>query len=358
MANILDIFSSDPFFSVANLSEALIKRPIAPSLLGAMNLFTELPLTVDRVAVEELNMQVGLVPTGHKNAPGVPITEDKRTGRILEVDTYTANTEVWASDVANVREFGTPDALRTVSNAVFMKTDKLTQGYFEPTFEFLRMQSIRGYIGKVTAAGTADTATDLCTLMGVTRATALDMDLTSGTAATVIGYTDTIRDRVLTGLGGVPFTGIVAICGRDFYRGLKKNAIVLDYLKYAYAGQGAAARNLHNLGPNNTQDMLAGVPSFEWQGVTWVEYTMSLGFGLGGAIEYIPAAEAIAIPAGVPGQFVRFNAPAAYVETINNPGLPLTAKTELKRMGKGVDIEVQARPLFFNSRPGSVVRLY
>lgn len=362
MATVLDIFSSDPFFQTAQLSEALIKRPAVPMALGAMNLYQEMPLTVDRVAVEELNQEVGLVPTGHKNAPGTAVTEDKRTGRILEVDTYTANAEVWASDVAGVREFGSPDALRTVQNAVFRKTDKLAQGYFEPTFEYLRMMGIRGYIGKIDSTGTPTTATDLCTVMGVTRATDLNMAAGAGssTAATQIGYADTIRQRIVEKLGGVPFSGILAVCGRTFFRNLKANSVLLDHIKYAEMGKGMSnSALLQNLGPSNTADMLAAIPVINWQNITWVEYSLALGMGLNsGSVEFIPAAEAVAIPTGVPGHLVRFNAPASYVETINLPGLPLTAKSELKRMGKGVDIEIQARPLFFNSRPAASVRLY
>ena len=360
MTEILDIFSTDPFFKVANLSEALIKRPIVPAALGAMNLFTEMPLTTDRVAIEELDMRVGLAGMTPKNGPGMPITMDKRKGRIFEVPTFELNAEVWASDVAGVRDFGSPSALQTVQNLVFRQTDKIMQGFLEPTFEYLRMQSVLGYMGQITAAGVVDSNVDLCSsdYFGVTRATALDMDLTTSTVATLLGYCDTIRDRVLAGLGGIPYTGIIAICSPTFYRALKANSVVVDQLKYAYMGQGAAAKMLHNLGPNTTADVLAGIPSFEFQGITWIEYSVSLGFGLGGAVPYITAGDAVAVPVGVPGMFVRLNAPATFVETVNTPGLPVTAKTELKKMGRGVDIAIQSRPLFLNTRPGACVRLY
>lgn len=360
MSEILDIFSTDPFFKVANLSEALIKRPMVPYALGAMNLFQEMPLTVDRVAIEELDMRVGLAGMTPKNGPGMPITMDKRKGRIFEVPTFELNAEVWASDVAGVRDFGSPTALQTVQNLVFRETDKIMQGFLEPTYEYLRMQSIKGYMGQITSAGVVDSNIDLCSsdYFGVTRATDLDVDFTTSTAATLIGYMDTIRDRVLAGLGGIPYTGLVGILSPTLYRALKANSVVQDQLKYAYMGQGEAAKTLKNLGPNNTADVLAGVPSFEYQGITWVEYTVSLGFGLAGAVPFITAGDGVVFPTGVPGMFVRYNAPATFVETINTPGLPVTAKTELKRMGRGVDIAVQSRPLFLNTRPGAVVRLY
>lgn len=360
MADILDIFSSDPFFKVANLSEALIKRPAVPQALGAMNLFTELPLTTDRVAIEELNMRVGLASYTNKNGPGTPVTQDKRTGRIIEVPAIEMNAEVWASDVAGVRDFGSPDALKTVQGEVFRVTDKIQQGFYEPTFEFLRMMAVRGYIGDPSTPTTGGSLYNLCTVMGVSRAADVNMaaGAGSGTAATQIGYADTIRDEIVKGLGGIPFSGILAICGRDFFRALKKNSVIRDDVKTVNTGLGMGSALLQNLGPNNTADMLAGIPVLNWQGITWMEYSLALGLGSGSTVEYVPAAEAVAIPTGVPGQFVRFNAPASFVETINTPGLPLTAKTELKRFGRGVDIALQARPLFFNSRPGASVRLY
>jgi len=150
----------------------------------------------------------------------------------------------------------------------------------------------------------------------------------------------------------------MALCGRAFYRALKVNPIVRADIVTVNTGLGMNAPLLTNLGPNNTEQMLNGTPAILWQGILWVEYSMSLGLGLGGAVEFIPSAEAVAFPTGVPAMFIRHNAPAPYLETANTMGLPIYAKSELKRFGKGVDIELTARPLFLNSRPGSVIRLY
>lgn len=350
-----DIFGGD-FFQMAQLTQALIKRPVVPGLVGSMGLFSELPLTSDKVVIEELNMQAGLLPYSNKNGPGTPVTADKRTGRPFAVPSIIANAEVWASDVAGVRAFGTADMQETVEAKVGQVTDKVRSSLFEPTFEFLRVQSLRGYIGD---PGTPATPIlDLCTEMGVSRASDLNMDLTSNVAATMIGYADTIRDRVLTGLGGVPFTGILALCGRTFYRALKANPIVRADIVAVNTGLGMSAALLQNLGPNDTAAMLAGTPALNWQGITWVEYSVALGHGLGGAVEFIPAAEAVAVPVGVANQYVRYNAPAMYTEAVNTPGLPLYAKSELKKFGRGVDIELVASPFFMNSRPGASVRLY
>jgi Phage major capsid protein E len=356
-AQVLDIFGSD-MFKMANLTMALNKRPTVPMAVGKMGLFTEQPLTTDNVVIEELNEKVGLLPYTHKNGPGTIITADKRTGRPFTVPTIEANAEVWASDVAAVRAFGMPDALQTVAGKVMEVTDRARTNRFEPTFEFLRVKSLAGYIGD---PGTPATPIlDLCAEMGVTRATALNMAAGAGSAtvATQIGFADTIRERVVTGLGGIPFTGIVALCGRAFFRALKTNAVVRDDVKTVNFGLGMQAVLLQNLGPNNTQQMLDATPVLNWQGITWIEYSLSLGLGVGGAVEFIPSAEAIAFPTGVPGQFVQWNAPAAYIETINTPGLPLYAKSELKKFGKGVDIALTSRPFFMNSRPSASVRLY
>jgi hypothetical protein len=184
------------------------------------------------------------------------------------------------------------------------------------------------------------------------------MDLTMATAATAIGYADTIRERVVTGLGGIPFTGITALCGRAFFRALKTNPVVRADTVTVNYGLGMNAALLQNLGPNTTAQMLDATPVLNWQGITWVEYSLSLGLGTGSAVEFIPSAEAVAFPTGVPGQFVQWNAPASYIETINTPGLPIYAKSELKKFGKGVDIALTSRPFFMNSRPGASVRLY
>lgn len=356
MSDILvDFFNSD-YFKLSTLTAALLKRPIVPQFLGQSGLFEKKPLSTRTMSVEELNLAVGLLPYSDPNGPGTPVNYDKRKARPFTVPCVKMETEVWASDVANVRAFGTGDQLETVATKVMEVTDRARVNRIEPTLEFLRAKAIQGYVGD--PSNPSSYLLDACTEMGVTRAAAVNFDLTQTTIATWLGYIETARQEVLQGLGGVPYTGLVAFCSQGFFAGLKANSIVQDQLKYAYMGQGSMAATLRNLGPNTTAEYLAATPAFEYQGITWVNYGLSLGQGDVGAVDFLPANEAVLVPTGVAANFMEFYSPANYAETVNTLGLPIYAKSELKKFGKGVDIELQSNPLIISLRPGAIVRLY
>jgi hypothetical protein len=199
---------------------------------------------------------------------------------------------------------------------------------------------------------------DYATLFGVSRPSAVNFVWgTAGQMPAIIKKTDDIRDAVVKGLGGIPFSGIEAICGRTWFRAMKSYADQLTALQFAYMGQGEDTPVFQNRGPNMTQQFINGVPTITWQGITFWEYSYSLGFGQTGAKEFIDPDKAYAYPTGAPGAYMMNNAPASWLDTVNTIGLPIAAHSQIMPFVRGIEIEVQANPLPITMYPASIVEL-
>jgi hypothetical protein len=74
-----------------------------------------------------------------------------------------------------------------------------------------------------------------------------------------------------------------------------------------------------------------------------VDVVATLGYGQTGAVEFMDADKAVAVPNG--DIAFELYAPAAYMETINTTGQEVYAKSELKKFNVGIDIEVQTSPI-------------
>lgn len=377
MSDILvDIVNSD-LFKTATLVAALNKRPFVPQALGKSGLFQTKGLSNRIAIIEELHQKVGLLPFCDPNGPGTPVDADMRSATPLTAYNVAGETAVYASDIAGVRSFGSPDALETIANKVIERTDSVRSGRIEPTIELLRAGALNGYVynpaamawttGSVTCVkndlssgsvtipvvDTAAIKLSLFTSFGVTRATPRQFDFTTaGKMSANIKICDSIRDGMVTALGGVGFSGITCWMGQTLFRKMKSYVDFINYI--GWTGKGQEAPAITNLGGNMTQDFIDGSPVIRFQGITFREYSYALGYGqTGSPVSYLDTNLGIAVPEGVGPNFTEYYAPANFVDSVNTIGLPIYAKSEIMRFGKGVSLHVESNPLVVCHRPNA-----
>jgi hypothetical protein len=133
---------------------------------------------------------------------------------------------------------------------------------------------------------------------------------------------------------------IVAFCGDNFFDRLIEHPSV----RGVYDGTSAA---IERLGGNYSNS------AFEFAEIMFVNYS--------GTDDNSTVAnaddEARFFLSGVPGLFKQYNAPAAFVETVNTPGLPRYAKIAKDgRFNQSVEIHAQINPLPICLRPKTLVR--
>jgi hypothetical protein len=205
----------------------------------------------------------------------------------------------------------------------------------EVTLEYHRIGAIKGQI--LDADGTS-VIYNLFTEFGVSQQT---QDYAFTTATTdVRKLCVAVARKIEDVLGAAVYTGIRAFCSPEWFDALIDHAKVIDSFKYQ---EGQILR----------EDLRRG---FTFGGITFEEYRGSVG-----GVSFVEADVAYAFPEGVMTEkgplFSTAFAPADYVETVNTLGLPIYAKQEEMKFGKGIEIESQSNPLPLCLRPRAVVKL-
>jgi hypothetical protein len=149
--------------------------------------------------------------------------------------------------------------------------------------------------------------------------------------------------QVSNNLGGMPFTGLHALCGDAFFDALLANAEVRNTflnkpgaaeLRKAYVINGGQLRFVrirrHRLG--------------------------ELPRHVGGTSGFINTDKCHIFPLGVPNLFRTYFAPADYIETVNTIGQRMYMKQYLMDNDKGVNLDSQMNALSLCTRPKALIK--
>jgi len=331
----IDIFTSD-MFKTASLTDAVRRMPNKYNRIGGMGLFPARGVRHRTVGIEELNEVASLLPTLPWGAPGTVGNSDKRGAYAFSIPHIPHVDAVTPEDVQSVREFGTEDGLKSVASVVAEKLAKM-RGKIDLTTEYMRAMALAGAVKD----GANVSLYDYYTVFGITKKV---VDFALGTSTTdVRGKCLEIKRDVESKARGAVINGIGCLCSSGFYDKITKHEKVEDAFKYFQTTQ-----------PLNG-DYRAG---FTFGGVTFVEYdaTVTLSDGSTTAA-MIATGDAIFYPLGA-AIGVTVYAPANYMETVNALGQDFYSKSEPRKFGKGVDMEVQSNPLPILLRPDLVARGY
>ncbi|MEM1113274.1 MAG: major capsid protein [Pseudomonadota bacterium] len=322
-------FDSDIFTS-ANLTNAINDVEHQPRRLGELGLFEEEGITTTSVVVERQGQKLALVGAKDRGAPGTPIGGDKRTGVTIRAVHLPTTATIMADEVQNVREFGSETGLQGPQQVVNTRLAKMAR-WLETTHEYQRIGAIKGQVID------SDGATVLIDYWNAFDMQQLSVDMALGTASTkVTGKCLQVLEEVEKGLGGLVFTGVRALCGRQFWHDL----ITHDHVEEAYKYQ--LSQRLRG----------DGREELDFGGIIWERYRGSVN-----STAFVDDDEAYAVPMGVDDMFVTNFAPADYMTAVNTIGLPLYASSKMLDHDKGIELEAQTNPIHFNKFPKGVVKL-
>lgn len=321
-----DPFSPDAF-SLTSLTASINNLPYVPARLGQLGWFEESGVETTSVVIEFENGTVQLLPALPRNAPGTEIGRNIRTAQPISIPHVPAAGTVMAEEVQGVRAFGSETMAQTVQAKI---NEKLAIGRrsMDYTIETHRVAALKG--SYYNAGGST---TSLFTEFGVVQQT-LGMALTT-TTTDVRGKVKTFEEYIETALGGVPYSGIRVLCGKNFFGQLIAHSAITN--TYIYSQDAVALRG----------DPLR---TFMWGGVMWERYR-------GTTDCYIGDDDAYAVPEGVAGLFLTRYAPAPYAETVNTPGLPYYARSAVMEFNEGAKLQMQSNPLNICTRPAAIIKL-
>ncbi len=337
MPTITDVFNEEVFGTV-DLTTWIQKTPHAPTTIGDLQLFEPVPVIGTKVAIEDRDGILALVPTTHRGGPGTKNQDEKRNARIFETAHIQLDDTVHADDALNVRSFGSGEPMDGIREIVDRKLGIMRRS-IDVTNEYLRLGAIHGDVAYPT--GSVNDDIDLFGDFDTTEQT-VDFDFGTATTAIVESVIPSVRDAVESALGGTPYSGIHVLCGRTWFRALIAHARVRDLYEQQLA---MWALQAVQMGKPNRMKLTIGDVTFE-------EY-----YGVVSGETFISADEARAFPVGVTGLFQTYYAPGDFVEAAGTMGQEMYARQYPQPDGKAVVLEAQSNPLSICTRPRCLVKL-
>lgn len=333
MPTITDIFTQEPF-SVIDLTAALEKMPFEERRLGQLGLFEANNLETDVVVIDEAEGILQILDDRPRGSdPQRAKKEPNKKTRAFKVPHMQFEDRILAASIMGKRRLGTTE----LENAVSKVNDKLAwmRRQVENTWEIHRLNAIKGNLLDADGSTLFNWFTEFNVLQ-----TTHNFEFSAGTT-NVREQVTTVMHKIEDVLDGIGFSGVHVIAGRNWFQELIKHPSVKEtYLNFQAAAE---------LRADQRQGFVFGDALFEeYRGMR----------NLPNSIGIVGDDEAYAIPTGVAGMFRANYAPADFMETVNQLGQPMYAKTapDLK-YNRWVDVLVETNPLFINTRPNAVVKL-
>lgn len=336
---ILNIFNNDAF-SVMSLTDAMREIKYTPSYLSSLGIFQTTSIDTLDIAIEkDKDQNVIIVPASPRGGVGATVGKNKRAMRSLRIPHFQVDDAMYADEVQGVRQFGEERAVETLQGKIANRAVEHSQS-FALTEEFHRLSVVTK--GKLLDSD-GEVLFDYAKEFGEDMPAELDWKLDSTSAADgALRKKATQFVRLLgTSLGGLPCSGVMALCGDDFFDALTEHKEVRDTYK-GYAD--AATLRQAVVGANNDSAQSGVWAQFPLFNINWVNYR-------GAEKVSVEPDKVKFVPLGVPGLFRTVYAPADYIETVNTMGQRMYAKQWLMPNDKGVNLEFQTNALHYCTRP-------
>lgn len=333
----LDVFKGEAF-SVVSLTDAINSLKFVPGRIAEMGLFAESGVATTSIAIEEKDGILTLVSPTPRGGPGQTLAKGKRKARNLAIPHFEINDAIMADEVQGVRAFGTESELETLQGKVTERLGVHTQSH-AATQEYSRIGAVKGIITYADGS-----TTNLFTEFGVSQLSEVDFNLDYATddgslRKTCVGVTRSMAGQ----LGGLPFSGVRAFCGDNFFDMLLQNVEVRNTYKgwtdAQILRQGYIEANGKSYG------------AFEFGGIVFENYRGSVD-----STAFIDTDKCHVFPVGVPGLFKTVYAPADYNETVNTLGKPRYVKQYPMPNDKGVNFDSQMNALEYCTRPKALIK--
>ena len=339
----MDIFNGDAF-SMVSLTESLNEQEFQPSFLRNRGIFIPKRVRTETVAVESKEGVLSLIGTSPRGSAPETASNGKRTMRDFRTTRIAKSDRITASEIANIRAFGSETELMQVQTEV---ADRLNgpaglMRDVELTWENMMLGAIQGKV--VDADGSI--IEDYFDAFGVSQPAVIDFDLDNADPASgaVRKKCNQVVRQMQTAAKGVWVPGrtiVEAVVGDNFWDDLTAHPEVRETFLNTQQAQ-----DLRN-------DVGQAYGEFVYGNIRWINYR---GTDDGSKVA-VPTDEAKFYPVNAPGAFIMAYSPGEFFDTINLPGQDVYSMVlpDLQR-NAFVDVEVYSYPLPIATRPKMLQR--
>ncbi|MER8394075.1 major capsid protein [Mesorhizobium sp. M1340] len=355
----MDIFNDDAF-SATSMTAALEDYEFKPNLIGAMNLFDDVPIATTSVSVERRGNTLSIIPVTERGSPITEGTRDGRNIRNFNTVRIAKGQTLQASEIQNIRAFGTESELETMISYVGRYEQKLV-GDVELTWEHMKLGAV---FGKVLDAD-GSVIIDWFDEWDIAQPAEIDFALDTVDTNIEEKCREVLEVMQRNSKGAWTMgTYAVGLCGKSFFNKLTFHKTIRE--TYLNTDQ---AQNLNRaFGLANGAGFRSGsYASFDYGGILFIRYREADGFDFAAneATVNTKGKDSLGVqskrckffPVNAPGVFQQAFAPGEawdWANTIGRPLYSLMIRDEKRNFW--VRPEVYSYPLYICTRPEMLLR--
>lgn len=325
-------------FEVTDYTQELNIIPNTWGLINELGIFTEEGIASNTVTLESKGGTIAVVGDQRRGTRAQVGKDEVSSLKAFTTTHHPYDDALFAHELQGRRAYGTADQADTESRAIADKLSRIRMAHAQ-TLELARASTL---VNGTQWSPNGTVTENFYTTFGITRT---EIDFVLGTATTEVNEkiqagVAAIQDNLLS---GEVITGVVVLCGTNFFNKLVRQANVKEAYKF-YASTQEGQRNGYRSGRYQI---------FDHAGVRFIEYRGSIG---GNAL--IPTDEARMIPTGTLDTFKTLYSPAAKFDLVNTIGEQAYVWTY--RDSKNTKIELESESNFINMvrRPAAIVKLW
>ncbi|WP_412057174.1 major capsid protein [Bartonella sp. DGB2] len=350
----IDIFNDDAF-SAINMTKALDYYDFKPDLIGSLKLFDDVPISTTHVAIERRNNQLQIIRTSERGAPLEEAGRERRDIRAFRTVRLAKGNTLSASEIQNVRAFGSESELETAIEYISRAQDRLTSD-MEVTLESHMFGAIQGVV--LDADGSV--IIDWFKEWGITPPQDINFALDSETTQVERICREIIRTMQRASKGAYRLgSSVIGLCGDKFFDDLTNHKTVRETFLNTQNAQtlnrsfGAATASVLQSGSFASFDY-GGIRFINYRGVD--DYDDKAQAGTKRALGIRPN-ECQFVPVNTPGVFQQAFSPCESFAFANTIGRPLYSML-IRDIARDfwVRPEVYSYPLFICTRPEMLIK--
>ena len=337
-------FLGNERYSYRKITEGMLLLPNYFSTLQDWGLFPTVPIDTTYVELDVEKFAINIIPSGTRGGTNPKASPGSRRSKVTKVLYYGLDDQLRADDLQNAIALANAGQFKKFDVELAKKLLKLKMQH-DQTREYLQWTALAGKLMESDGQGEL---LDLFAFMGKTR---YQMDLKLGNSSTdkpIYSAIAKYKDHLQLNMEGDIFTGVVIPVDRPLFDRIVNHPEIVD---------------AHSQYPS-AQEVLREDVSDAWvyKGVVFrVELgraTYNANDGSSITTQFVTPNEGLAIPTGTLQTFRNYAAPADFIDTVNDLGEEMYARTEIMKFNRGVDIHTQANILPINLRPQTVARVY
>lgn len=341
--NIRDYFNS---FKNSDFVDGITQTPLQYGYINSQNLFATKSTSQTAIIFDKDYATTTLLPQTNRG--------DKAStqGKERKADTFALKTAYFKhadrltnEDIQGWRKVGSTDD-ETLARATAEKMADMRMAW-DQTQEYMKLQALKGVFK--TPDGTV--MADMYSEFGISQTS---IDFVLGTSTTdVDGKIRLLKSAIAKNVqNGGAISGVNVLVDPEFYDKLIRHAAIKNaYQFYVNSGSQVLRDDMTNYMKWGIMDV------FSHRGINFISYDATFNLPNGTTEVAFAASTGIAYAQGVRDLFRGYTGPSAKLSEANQPGQELFVRSYIDSKDEFVEFEMEAAPLFFCTRPASVIAL-